>query len=160
MAVRVIDGARDVTLTAVGAAVVAALTALQTAVESRLGLVGQRSMAASTPVVVASDQTAVPMSATSLPLPAGAATQATLSASIYDSLDYLTGPARVKRRYELPTTPSAVQYVGYAPLGTADGAVGWTIKRITLDADSLPILVQWTAASVATWDNRAAEVYS
>ena len=39
---------------------------------------GQATMANSEPVVIASDQTAVPVSASSLPLPTGAATEATL----------------------------------------------------------------------------------
>ena len=41
---------------------------------------GQASMANSSPVVIASDQSAVPVSAASLPLPTGAATETTLSA--------------------------------------------------------------------------------
>lgn len=44
------------------------------------GPLGQAAMAASIPVVIASDQSAVPISAASLPLPSGAATEATLSA--------------------------------------------------------------------------------
>jgi hypothetical protein len=40
---------------------------------------GQQAMAASVPVVIASDQSAVPISAASLPLPTGAATQTTLA---------------------------------------------------------------------------------
>jgi len=41
---------------------------------------GQATMAASAPVVIASNQSAVPVSAASLPLPAGAATDATVAA--------------------------------------------------------------------------------
>ena len=41
---------------------------------------GQKTMAASTPVAIASDQGAVPVSVAALPLPAGAATEATLGA--------------------------------------------------------------------------------
>lgn len=43
-------------------------------------LLGQQTSAASLPVVIASNQSAVPISAASLPLPTGAATEATLSA--------------------------------------------------------------------------------
>jgi hypothetical protein len=49
---------------------------------------GQAAMAASVPVVIASDQAAVPVSASSLPLPANAATEATL-ASIAADVDRL-----------------------------------------------------------------------
>lgn len=45
------------------------------------GSLGQKTMANSTSVAIASDQTAVPISAAALPLPAGAATEATLSAA-------------------------------------------------------------------------------
>ena len=45
----------------------------------RINTQGQKLMAGSTPVVVASDQSAIPISAAALPLPAGAATEATLA---------------------------------------------------------------------------------
>ena len=48
-------------------------------ITARLNTLGQKPMATSTPVVIASDQSAVPISAVSLPLPSGAATEATLS---------------------------------------------------------------------------------
>jgi hypothetical protein len=61
----------------------AATSALQTtgntsvaSIDTKTPTVGQKAMAASSPVVVASDQSAVPVSAASLPLPAGAATSA------------------------------------------------------------------------------------
>jgi hypothetical protein len=46
---------------------------------------GQATMANSEPVVIASDQSAVPVSATSLPLPTGAATEATLATRLTES---------------------------------------------------------------------------
>ena len=46
---------------------------------------GQKAMAASVPVVIASDQSAVPISAASLPLPAGAATEATLATRLAEA---------------------------------------------------------------------------
>lgn len=54
----------------------ATLSALNTKVPSQ----GQALMAASVPVAIASNQSALPISAASLPLPTGAATEATLSA--------------------------------------------------------------------------------
>lgn len=50
-----------------------------TAFQARIPTNGQKAMAASLPVVVASDQSAIPVSASSLPLPSGAATEATLA---------------------------------------------------------------------------------
>jgi hypothetical protein len=79
-----------------GAATEATLSTMLTLAgfQARINTLGQKTMAASTPVVIASDQSAiavtgpltdaqlravaVPISAASLPLPAGAATQATL----------------------------------------------------------------------------------
>lgn len=46
---------------------------------------GQKAMAASFPVVIASDQSAVPISAATLPLPTGAATEATLATRLADA---------------------------------------------------------------------------
>lgn len=51
---------------------------------ARINTLGQKAMAASTPIVIASDQSAVPISAASLPLPAGAATEATLATRASD----------------------------------------------------------------------------
>ena len=48
-------------------------------IDSKIPAKGQALMTGSTPVVIASDQSAVPVSAASLPLPTGAATEATLS---------------------------------------------------------------------------------
>lgn len=45
--------------------------------EGRINTLGQKSMAASTPVVLSSNQSAIPITASALPLPAGAAIEAT-----------------------------------------------------------------------------------
>jgi len=50
--------------------------------EARINTQGQKNMAASTPVVIASDQSALPISVGSLPLPTGAATEARQDAEI------------------------------------------------------------------------------
>lgn len=51
----------------------------------RINTQGQKAMAASTPVVVASDQSTLPISAAALPLPAGAATETTLGTRLADA---------------------------------------------------------------------------
>jgi hypothetical protein len=50
------------------------------AINTKTPALGQAAMAASVPVAIASNQSAVPISVASLPLPSGAATEATLSA--------------------------------------------------------------------------------
>lgn len=54
----------------------AAAEASLASIDGKLGSLGQKTMAGSAPVVIASDQSAVPVSAASLPLPSGAATAA------------------------------------------------------------------------------------
>jgi len=70
-----------------GAATETTLTALltTTAFQARINTLGQKTMANSTPIVIASDQSALPVSAASLPLPTGAATETTLAAHLTQS---------------------------------------------------------------------------
>lgn len=87
-----------------GAATEATLSALNAKVPAQ----GQAAMAASVPVVLASNQSAVPVSGTfwqatqpvsaaSLPLPAGAATEASLAAqSVVDNAGFTDGTTRVQ----------------------------------------------------------------
>lgn len=57
-----------------------AQTSKLTSIDNKTPTLGQALMAASQPVTIASNQSAVPISASSLPLPAGAATETTLAA--------------------------------------------------------------------------------
>lgn len=72
-----------------GAATEATLATMltQAAFQARINTLGQKVSASCTPVVIASDQSTLPISAASLPLPTGAATEATLS-----SILAATGP--------------------------------------------------------------------
>ncbi len=77
---------RAVAVNAAGEVKVDQLSTLATqatlaALNAKFGALGQAAMAASAPVVIASDQSAVPVSAAALPLPTGAATEATLAAA-------------------------------------------------------------------------------
>jgi hypothetical protein len=70
-----------------GLALDSSLTPIANSVNSintKLGSLGQKNMAGSAPVVIASDQSAVPISATSLPLPTDAATSANQLTEISD----------------------------------------------------------------------------
>jgi len=57
----------------------------ESAFQARINSLGQKTSANSTPVVLASDQSAVPVSAAALPLPTGAATEATLATRLSES---------------------------------------------------------------------------
>ncbi len=77
---------RAVAVNATGQVQVDQLSTLATqatlsALNGKFGALGQAAMAGSAPVVIASDQSTLPVSAASLPLPTGAATEATLSAA-------------------------------------------------------------------------------
>lgn len=69
-----------------------------TSIDGKLATLGQKAMAGSTPVVIASDQSTVPVSIVSLPLPTGAATaanQVTGNASLASIDSKLTSPLAV-----------------------------------------------------------------
>lgn len=66
-------------------------------IDGKLNSLGQKTSAASVPVVIASDQSTIPVSAASLPLPTGAATEATLSSlngKVNDNYGVATGAVR------------------------------------------------------------------
>lgn len=103
---------------------------------------GQKTSAASLPVVVASDQSAIPISAASLPLPAGAATsgnQTTANTSLASIDGKLTSPITVTGT--VTTTPPAnastnVTQFGGVNVSTGTGASGTGIPRVTISNDS------------------------
>lgn len=70
-----------------GAATEATLATLLTSstFTSRINTLGQKTMVNSMPVVLASDQSTLPISVSSLPLPTGAATESTLATRLSDS---------------------------------------------------------------------------
>ena len=91
--------------------------------------VGQKAMAASLPVTLASDQSAVPISAASLPLPTGAATAAnqTTLGSQTTKINDGTNTATVKAASTAPVAADSALVVtvspNSAPLGSTGAAV-------------------------------------
>lgn len=67
--------------TAINANTLATATSVAS-IDTKTPTVGQKAMAASSPVVIASDQSTIPVSAASLPLPSGAATSANQTSQI------------------------------------------------------------------------------
>ena len=118
-----------------GAATEATLTTKlsESTFTSRINTLGQKSMAASTPVVLASNQSAIPVTVVS-----GEATNSNLKVA-YDIAD-------------------TVIYVGTAELASSTASAVWTIKKTTL-VGGLPVFVEWSDAN-AIWDDRATESYS
>lgn len=62
----------------------------------------------------------------------------------------------VTKRMDIQTT---VIYIGTAQAGTAESAIGWTIKRLLLDASGNPTTIDITTKDTAIWDDRATETY-
>jgi len=73
----------DVTVT--GTVAVSNAFLLDATFTGRINTLGQKAMVASTPVVLASDQSSIPVTVASLPLPLGAATEATLATRLADA---------------------------------------------------------------------------
>lgn len=128
----------------------ASTSALQTTTNSSLSSIdsktpslGQALMAASTPIVIASNQTTVPVSVASLPLPTGAATEATLS-SLNSKVTVVNTGAVVVSSSALPTgaATAALQTqpgvdIGDVTINNASGAAAVNIQdggnSITVD---------------------------
>lgn len=109
------------------------------AVNAKLGSLGQKAMAGSAPVVIASDQSAVPVSVASLPLPSGASTSANQATEIASlaSIDTKT-PALVSGRQ--PVDGSGVtQPVSAVSLPLPAGAATeTTLAGVKTGTDKIP----------------------
>ena len=101
---------------------------------------GQQTMANSVPVVIASNQTAVPVSAASLPLPSGAATEATLS-TLNGKVTACNTGAVVVSSSALPTGAATE-----ATLSTVNGKFG-TLGQKTM-AGSAPVVLASDQAAI------------
>jgi len=99
---------------------------------NKINTLGQKSMATSTPVVLASNQSAIPV-------------------TVVDAL----ASAQNKVAYDIGAT---VIYIGTAELGSLTSAAVWLIKRITLVA-GVPTFTQWSD-STSIWNNRAIVIYT
>lgn len=77
-----------------------------TSIDGKTPAVGQALMAASSPVVIASNQSAVPISAASLPLPSGAATAANQTSEITKLTSIDSSTQVISAAYGLTGTPT------------------------------------------------------
>jgi len=125
---------------------------------------GQTTMAASMPVVIASNQTAVPISAASLPLPTGAATETSVAAILgkYTSptatLSNVSGSAVSVTLLALNTNRESAILVNdstsacYVKFGSTASTTSFTYKLRsgdTLIIDGTPV---YTGIITAIWD--------
>lgn len=103
---------------------------------------GQKAMAASVPVVIANDQSTLPVSAASLPLPSGAATETTLSA--INTKTPALGQALAAA--SVPVVLTAAQLSTLTPLTTV--AVTGPLTDTQLRATAVPVSISAGAAII------------
>lgn len=137
---------------------------------------GQTTMSASMPVVIASNQSAVPVSGTfwqatqpvsasSLPLPTGASTEATLAAlntkvtavntgavtisSALPAGSNIIGNVRIDQTTPGTTNGSSLSHVGSTVVATGNGVVGAGVQRVAIASDNTAFSVN--AVQSGTW---------
>jgi hypothetical protein len=145
---------------------------------------GQGTMAQSLRVVVASDQSSVPVSAASLPLPSGASTAALQTqpgvdigdvtvnnaaggsaVNIQDGGNTITVDGTVTANgtlygVRLDEATATITYVGQAAPGTATSAAAWSIKRLDSTSGLVVLWADGDANFNNIWDDRASLSYS
>lgn len=106
----------------------------ETTFTSRINTLGQKTSSASMPVVIASNQSAIPVTIV----------EGGVSSGVQKTL------------YDIGDTDI---YIGTAAQGTASSANAWLIKKITLDINGNPASTLYST-DTAIWDNRVSESYS
>lgn len=94
---------------------------------------------------------AVPVSAAALPLPSGAATEATIAALSAESAAYLT---------RLDEASATITYVGQSVAGSATSSAVWRIKRLDSTSGLVVLYADGDTNFNNVWDNRASLSYS
>lgn len=142
--VRISDGAGFIS-----PATEATLTGVLTtaAFQARINTLGQKTMANSTPIVIASDQSAIPITAAALPLPTGAATLAeqqtqTTALQLIDNIVSGAG--------------ANITQFGGTNVVTGAGAGGAGIPRVTVSNDSTVTANQGTN-NATPWNENVAQ---
>lgn len=107
---------------------------------------GQKVMTASIPVVIATDQAAVPVSAVSLPLPAGAATEAGNLAAIKADVDKIPSQGQALAAASTPVVLTALQVAALTPPAAITGFALEAGHLATIDSHT-PALGQALAAA-------------
>lgn len=125
-------------------------------IDGKLGSLGQKAMAGSAPVVIASDQSTLPVSASALPLPSGAATSAlqtsgNASLSSIDSKTPALGQALAAA--SVPVVLTAAQITTLTPLTTVNAKAATptagtvTQAAITVGTSAVRLTVSGSAPS-------------
>jgi hypothetical protein len=105
---------------------------------------GQESSASSLPVVIASDQSPVPISASSLPLPSGAATQATLASVLTDLNSILANQTNGTEQVLGQLTDNLGYKAAGGSNGGATGRIPYTLSALNFTAATIEALVTLT----------------
>jgi hypothetical protein len=141
-------GAATSALQTTGNSTLSTISSTATTLNGKFGTLGQKAMAGSAPVVIASDQSTLPVSAASLPLPSGAATEAKQDAgnASLSSLDSDVDVALSTRASEATlssidtkVSTAAKQDTGNASLSSIDGKL--PSQGQALSSASLPVVI-------------------
>ena len=143
-----------------------ATRAADATITARLNTLGQKTMALSAPVVLSSDQSAIPVTAAALPLPAGAATEATLATRATEAtLATRAADATITARLNtlgqktmalsapvvLSSDQSAIPVTGPTLTKGTQGAQGFSVQSLT-DAGRVRVSIIFQAVAPATAD--------
>lgn len=129
---------------------------------------GQKAMAASLPVVIASDQSSLAVTGSVLVSGEVSPAQASLANQVWGSGDPaplsldLAGNLRVGARdsIRLDEASATITYVGTAAPGALTSAASWAIKRLDSSSGLVVLWADGDPQSDNIWDNRAALAYS
>lgn len=104
--------------------------------------IGQKTAAVSIPVVIATDQTSIP-----------------ISNEVTDNIlsEIAAKTTKIQKRYDMSDANSI--YIGVSALGSLPDTLTWVIKKLSLDIDGNPTHSQWSENNVK-WDDRASLTYS
>jgi hypothetical protein len=120
------------------------------AINAKFGTLGQKAAAGSAPVVIASDQTAIPITAASLPLPTGAATEATLASLAGEDFATQTTLAAIAALdFAEETTQAAMSLKLPATLGQKTSALS---MAVVLPSDQQVAIQQLVVIERAVFD--------
>lgn len=125
-------GASTAALQTTGNTTTAAAATSVASIDAKTPALGQGVMAASSPVVIASNQTAVPVSAAALPLPTGASTEATLAAA---SAKLPAALGQTTMAASMAVTMASNQSALPVTVGAAAASIGKAEDAASADAD-------------------------
>lgn len=131
-----------------------AIAASDASIDGKTPTVGQKAMAGSSPIAIASDQSAIPVTVASLPLPAGAATSANQATEITSLASIVTNTTGVSTAANQATE---ITSLGHIDTATASLNTKLPAQGQALMAASLPVVIASNQSAIpasqsGTWN--------